>query len=265
MPTFLSNTSYRNSLGPQGNFQYSHSTDLSLFPWLMTHKPQQVSNFFAMLEGWHEGRTEWFEIYPVPERLFSGAKAYEGKDAAFYVDVAGGNDYDIQQFYQRFSSKLPGRVVLEDLHPVIDSISPPLPQGITRLKYDFFTPQPICGARAYYMRSICHDWSDERAAALLKNTVEAIEPGYSRLLINDWVVPDTGSPLLPALLDLQMMAMLSGIERTETQWKGLLGEVGLEIVNFWSVGVEVEGLIECEEGVGLGRCNETRLGMMERH
>lgn len=169
MPTFVSNTSYRNPLGPQGNFQYSHSTDLSLFPWLMTHKPQQLSNFFAMLEGWREGRTEWFEIYPVPERLLSGARAHEGEDTAFYVDVAGGNGYDIQQFHERFSSQLPGRLVLEDLGPVIDSISPPLPQGITRLNYDFFTPQPIRSARAYYMRSICHDWSDERAAALLKN------------------------------------------------------------------------------------------------
>lgn len=71
-----------------------------------------------------------------------------------------------------------------------------------------------------------------------------MEPGYSRILINDWVLPDTGAPLLPALLDIQMMAVLSGMERTESQWKELLDSVGLKIVKIWSSGKEVEGLIE---------------------
>lgn len=71
-----------------------------------------------------------------------------------------------------------------------------------------------------------------------------MEPGYSKILINDWVLPDTGSPLLPALMDIQMIIVLSGIERTQTQWKELLGSVGLEVVKFHSLGKEVEGLIE---------------------
>ena len=71
-----------------------------------------------------------------------------------------------------------------------------------------------------------------------------MEPGYSKMLINDWVLPDTGSPLVPALLDIQMLVVLSGMERTETQWKHLLASVGLEIVKFHTIGKEVEGLIE---------------------
>lgn len=69
-------------------------------------------------------------------------------------------------------------------------------------------------------------------------------PGYSKLLINEWVLPDTNVPLYPAALDITMMVLLSGIERTETQWKELLSSVGLKIVKFWSVGPEDEGLIE---------------------
>ena len=69
-------------------------------------------------------------------------------------------------------------------------------------------------------------------------------PGYSKLLINEWVLPDTNVPLYPATLDILMMVMLSGIERTETQWKELLSSVGLKIVKFWSIGPEDEGLIE---------------------
>lgn len=71
-----------------------------------------------------------------------------------------------------------------------------------------------------------------------------MEPGYSKILINDWVVPDTGSPLIPALLDIQIMAVLPGMERTQTQWKELLESVGLEIVKIHTIGKEVEGLIE---------------------
>ena len=43
-----------------------------------------------------------------------------------------------------------------------------------------------------------------------------MEPGYSKILINDWVSPDTGSSLVPALLDIQMLAVLSGMEGTQT-------------------------------------------------
>ena len=43
---------------------------------------------------------------------------------------------------------------------------------------------------------------------------------------------DTSSGLIPALLDINMLALLSGMERIETQWRLLLGSVGLEIVKF---------------------------------
>jgi len=41
-----------------------------------------------------------------------------------------------------------------------------------------------------------------------------------------------------------MMALLSGMERTEIQWRELLESVGLEIVKFWTINKETEGLIE---------------------
>lgn len=69
-------------------------------------------------------------------------------------------------------------------------------------------------------------------------------PGYSKLLIFEWVLPDIGTPLYPALLDINMLALLSGMERTTSQWKALLDSVGLEIVKFWTIDKETEGLIE---------------------
>ena len=77
--------------------------------------------------------------------------------------------------------------------------------------------RPWIGARAYFLSSICHDWSDAKCRQILSNTVTAMEPGYSQILTNDWILPDTGSPLVPALLDIQMLAVLSGMEHTQTQ------------------------------------------------
>ena len=67
---------------------------------------------------------------------------------------------------------------------------------------------------------------------------------YSTILINEWILPDVGTPVYPALLDISMMAMLSGLERTETQWRQLLESVGLKVVKFHKVDEESEGLIE---------------------
>ena len=68
---------------------------------------------------------------------------------------------------------------------------------------------------------------------------------YSRLLIEDRILPSSGVSLNTALADLNMMFQCSGLERTESQFYELLGSVGLEVVKIWrpSSGV-VEGVIE---------------------
>ena len=65
----------------------------------------------------------------------------------------------------------------------------------------------------------------------------------SKILINEWILPDVGTPAYPALLDIQMMGLHSGMERTEKQWRELLGSVGLS-AQFHKVDNNSEGLIE---------------------
>ena len=64
------------------------------------------------------------------------------------------------------------------------------------------------------------------------------------MLINDWVLPNQGSPLYPATMDINMMALSLGMERTENHWNVLLSSVGLKIVKIWGVSPEMESLIE---------------------
>ena len=91
---------------------------------------------------------------------------------------------------------------------------------------------------------LCSIGSDDKCRIILKHTAEAMRRGHSRVLINDWVLPNQGSPLHPATMDINMMAFSLGMERTERQWNALLSSAGFKIVKIWGVGLEVESLIE---------------------
>lgn len=71
-----------------------------------------------------------------------------------------------------------------------------------------------------------------------------MEKAYSRILIDDYVLPDTNAPIRGSSMDLLMMMFLSGMERTERQWKILLDRCGLEIVKVWKTRSDYESVIE---------------------
>lgn len=74
-------------------------------------------------------------------------------------------------------------------------------------------------------------------------------PDYSKLIIRDFILPDTNVPLYTACTDIRMMLLHSGMERTDSQWKALLNEVGLELEGFWTVERGGEGVIEAVKKV----------------
>ena len=100
-------------------------------------------------------------------------------------------------------------------------------------------------ARAYYFRNIFHDWSDENCAKILHQTTQAMTPAYSKILINELVIPDENASLFTTRSDINMMAMLASMERSEQQWRELLGGVGLRIVEIWTKEIDSERIIEC--------------------
>lgn len=59
------------------------------------------------------------------------------------------------------------------------------------MAHNFSTAQPSTarGARAYYLHSIIHDWDDMDAGRILGHIRDALIPGYSKLLINDVIIP----------------------------------------------------------------------------
>lgn len=71
-------------------------------------------------------------------------------------------------------------------------------------------------------------------------------PAYSKVLIHEMVMPTRGANAFMTHLDLNMMAVLAAMERTEVQWHQLLESAGLRIVKIWGAGgdEEAESVIE---------------------
>lgn len=89
------------------------------------------------------------------------------------------------------------------------------------------------GALAYYIRRCLHDWDDDMAKKILQAQAGAMEPGKSRLLISEMVVPDRVADSTASWFDMVMLTF-TGKERTEKQWTDLLDQSGLKLVKIWS-------------------------------
>ena len=85
---------------------------------------------------------------------------------------------------------------------------------------DFFASVPQ-GADAYILCGVIHDWDDSRAITILRNCRRAMAD-KARLLLVDMVVPDTDARSFSKLLDLNMLAMTGGRERTKAEYRALL-------------------------------------------
>ena len=73
-----------------------------------------------------------------------------------------------------------------------------------------------------------------------------MRPGYSKLLVNENVVPDVGAAWSITSMDWLMMALGAVRKRTEKQWRGLLGQAGLTVTGVWTYEQGTESLIEAE-------------------
>lgn len=210
---------------------------------ILDEDAEQRANFNEYMKAARRGGQVqlWHERYPPAAQLKKESLKTES-DAVLMVDVGGGVGGQVGAFRKQYPD-LPGLCVLQDLPDTISRNQSP-PENVECMAYNFFEPQPIKGARLYLFRSVCHDWDDAKSRELLSNTVAAMDPAYSRLLIDEWVLPDSGVNLKAANMDINMMLMFNAIERTKSQWERLLGDVGLEIVEIYSTPGAAECVIE---------------------
>ena len=92
---------------------------------------------------------------------------------------------------------------------------------------DFFEAVPA-GGDAYILKTIIHDWDEERALAILKNVHCAMKDDGKLLLIETVISADNGQPFAK-LCDLHMMIMTGGQERTEKEYAKLFEKAGFKL------------------------------------
>ena len=107
---------------------------------------------------------------------------------------------------------------------------------------DFFKNVPK-GSDVYLMSNILQDWTDEQCQTILINCHKAMNPD-AKLLILEMLVPTDNSPSIAKLLDLEMLVMTGGRERTEPEFNKLLKSAGFKLSRIIPTNNNVS-IIEC--------------------
>ncbi|OJD11334.1 hypothetical protein AJ78_07871 [Emergomyces pasteurianus Ep9510] len=237
-PAYFLQRGYSCPIDPKdGLTQYAFNTKQTTFERIVS-SPSLLKDFNTFMGNTMGARKYWFDWYPVQSQILDGAS----QEKALLVDVGAGKGHDLLAFMKKFPNT--GKLVLQDLPEVITGLED-LDKAIDKVTYDFFTEQPITGARAYFYHHILHDWSDHHCLKILERVAAAMTPGYSKLLLHEMIVLEQGASQFQAQLDMTMMAFNSGMERTSLQWGELLEKAGLTAVKFWEpIDEGGDGIIE---------------------
>jgi hypothetical protein len=188
---------------------FTHAFDAEFWSWLGQRADERAA-FDAAMAGGKEGHAA---------RLAE----LEWRGDETVVDVGGGNG----ALLRALLGEVPGlRGVVLDL-PETDRDDAALGGRITFVAGSFFESVPR--GDVYILSGIMHDWADETATKILR-TIRAAAPSGARLLILDAVIPPGNEPHGNKWLDLLMLVLAGGRERTEPDWRALLEGAGFEPV-----------------------------------
>lgn len=201
-----------------------------------------------------KGLWAYLQDHPTEAQVFG--QAMTGKAAADIAAVLGAYDFS------RFSTIADiggGRGHL--LRAVLDAV--PIPQGILfdlpevirsldinveRLSPhagDFFV-DPLPAADAYILMEVIHDWADTEAVAILRAIRRAASPGATVLIIEGVIAEEQADPRVHTL-DVIMLAVTGGRERTASQLRELLGSAGFRV----STIIETSGAMRIVEAIAV--------------
>jgi len=187
-----------------------------LFEYLGTH-PDLARIFNAAMSASHVHETA------------AMLEAYDFSGVQFLADIGGGTGSLISAVLQRYP-KL--RSLLFELGHVAERARESLKAcGLdgrcSVIEGSFFESIPS-GADTYLFRHIIHDWNDEQSVQILNNCRRVI-PEDGRLLIIEAVLPIGNGPSVTKEIDMLMMALPGGIERTEEEYRLLFKQGGFQL------------------------------------
>jgi ubiquinone/menaquinone biosynthesis C-methylase UbiE len=166
-------------------------------------------------------------------------KAYDFSKIGTLADIGGGNG---SQLITLLKSHPNMNGILFDLPHVIDRAkaqieSAGLSNRCRHVSGDFFQNVPEA-ADAYFMRHIIHDWEDEKSLIILRNCHRAMPP-HGKLLLVESVIPPGNEPFGGKFLDLVMLLIPGGKERTKEEYQTLFEEAGFTLSRIVPTNTEV--------------------------
>jgi hypothetical protein len=199
-----------------GKTAFEHIYHQPIFDYL-AERPEQAKIFDAAMVGVHGAETQ------------AMVDAYDFSPFRKLVDVGGGNGSVLRAVLGKYP-KLQG--VLYDRPDVIeraraDLRSAGLEQRCAAVGGSFFESVPA-GGDAYFMRHIIHDWYEEQCLTILRH-IRKVIPKEGKLLLVESVIPPGNAPSFAKFLDLNMLVIPGGMERTESQYRQLFAEAGFRL------------------------------------
>jgi len=150
--------------------------------------------------------------------------AYDFSQFATIADIAGGRGHFLRAILKS-SPKTQG--ILFDQPHVVVEVVPEIVEKLTVVGGNFFT-DTMPKADAYLLVNIIHDWADAEAVRIL-SAIRRDMPPHARVLIVETVIPQTPGPHLSKELDIAMMALPGGMERTQEEYTELASKCGLRL------------------------------------
>lgn len=184
------------------------------FDWLASH-PERVALFQRAMISLSQGTNE------------AVAEAYDFGRFASLVDVGGGHGRLVSAILAQHPHL---SCLLFDLPSAIEAAKACPESSLSRTSYvagNYFDFVPA-GADVYVLKNVIHDWPDEKAALILDNCRAAMKPG-GRLLIVETIVPPGNDAVPIKFIDVQMLVVTGGVERTVEQYSALLAQAGLRL------------------------------------
>ncbi|NTX17172.1 hypothetical protein HUA76_41000 [Myxococcus sp. CA056] len=138
------------------------------------------------------------------------------------ADIAGGRGHILAAVLDATPRS---QGTLFDLPDVVQN-SQPHPRMKTQAG-DFFVG-PLPRADAYILSNIIHDWADPQAISILRQ-IRQVAPPHAEVLVMEMMLPE-GPELHPAMvMDLVMLSLAGGRERTQVQYDALFAEGGFKL------------------------------------
>jgi hypothetical protein len=202
--------------GQTGKPGFDKAFSMPLFEWLASH-PEHASLFSATMVGFHGAE---------PPAV---AAAYEFSEFETIIDVGGSTGNLLATILGRYPE---ARGIFFDLPHVVPEAQAlisgcGLADRIMIEAGSFFESVPA-GGDAYLLSHIIHDWSEDQCLSILGNCRRAMKPS-SRLLIIEMVLPTGDTPHPGKMLDIIMLTIPGGQERTEPEYRALLDKAGFRL------------------------------------